>query len=409
MNPYWFVIATSLIIILSYFFNLLSKKTNVPTVLMLIIVGMIITPIIKSLGLPVINLIPILEVLGIIGLIMIVLDATLDLKLEKRKWPIIWKSFFVALGCLIVTTIFCAIVMKFLLGIEFYAAVVCAIPLSIISSVIVIPSVNKLQDNKREFMIYESTFSDVLGIMFFYFLIDANKASGIKNVTMNITGDVLLTIGISILVSYLLIFLFQHVKTQVKLFFMIAILFLLYGIGKLFHLSSLLMILIFGLIINNEQLFFRGPMKFLLNKEAFNVVLKDLKLITVESTFIARTFFFVIFGMSIVWSSINNFKVILIAIIILAAIYIIRYFNLRIVLKSDIKPELYIAPRGLITVLLYFSIPEQFLVKGSESGILLLIILVTSIIMMIGLIKSDKKPTEEEQLSTTKGSDITTD
>ena len=45
-----------------------------------------------------------------------------------------------------------------------------ATPLSILSSAIIIPSVTGLKENKKEFHIYESTFSDIIGIMMFYFL-----------------------------------------------------------------------------------------------------------------------------------------------------------------------------------------------------------------------------------------------
>ena len=51
-------------------------------------------------------------------------------------------------------------------------SLVYAVPLSIVSSAIVIPSVGSLMPEKKEFMIYEGTFSDILGIMFFYFLVE---------------------------------------------------------------------------------------------------------------------------------------------------------------------------------------------------------------------------------------------
>lgn len=43
-----------------------------------------------------------------------------------------------------------------------------AAPLSFLSSAIIIPSVSGLSNNKKDFHIYESTFSDILGIMMFY-------------------------------------------------------------------------------------------------------------------------------------------------------------------------------------------------------------------------------------------------
>ena len=78
INPYWAIIGLSLIIILSYFFHIISKKTNIPSVLMLIVLGIILKFALDAVGGGSINFFPILEVLGIVGLIMIVLEAALE-------------------------------------------------------------------------------------------------------------------------------------------------------------------------------------------------------------------------------------------------------------------------------------------------------------------------------------------
>jgi len=56
---------------------------------------------------------------------------------------------------------------------------------------------------------------------------------------------------------------------------------------------------------------------------------------------------------------------------------------------------LYIAPRGLVTILLFFAIPEEYVVEEFRSGILLFTIIVTSIIMTVSLIKDSQKEEEE--------------
>ena len=98
MNPYLLIIALASIIILSFFFNVLSKKTNIPSVLMLIGLGMGVKAWMQSQG--IINedlkLNSILEVIGNVGLVMIVLEAALDLKLEREKTGLILKSFVIA-------------------------------------------------------------------------------------------------------------------------------------------------------------------------------------------------------------------------------------------------------------------------------------------------------------------------
>ena len=91
INSYWYVIGASLIIIISYLFNLVSKKWNIPAVLLLITLGIIIR---YATGIDHIDgSSPILSILGVVGLIMIVLEAALDLELKKEKAGLIIKSF----------------------------------------------------------------------------------------------------------------------------------------------------------------------------------------------------------------------------------------------------------------------------------------------------------------------------
>ena len=394
-NSYVFIIAVSVIIILSYFFNLFSKKTNIPSVLMLILVGMLLQIPAYFFDFNKEILRPVLEILGIVGLIMIVLEAALDLKLTKERWPTIWKSSLSALLGLIVTAFAIAAIFNFFLGLSQTSALIYAIPLAIMSSAIIIPSVENLEEEKKEFMIYESTIADILGIMFFYLLIANAGESSTKVVVLDVVGNISWTIVISIIVSYLLVFVFQSIKTEVKLFLLIAVLLLLYSIGKLFSLSSLLIILVFGVVLQNSKLFFFGFMRKWLKPDAIKVVLKDFKLITSESSFVVRTFFFVIFGITLSLSSLLSIQVFLISGLVLGSIYLLRFAVLKLIIRKDLKPQLYIAPRGLVTILLFFAIPEEYIVEDFRSGILLFVIIVTSIIMTVSLIKNSRHEEEE--------------
>ena len=167
---------------------------------------------------------------------------------------------------------------------------------------------------------------------------------------------------------------------------MLSVLILLYGMGKLLHLSSLLIILFFGLVLNNKEVFFRGFLKRLINVDTFQTILKDFKTIIYETAFVVRTFFFILFGMYVTFDSLANISVLSISFLILGVLYAIRYLNLKIFLRTEVYPELFIAPRGLITILLFFAIPEELVDARFDPAILLITILASSIIMMIALI-----------------------
>jgi Kef-type K+ transport system membrane component KefB len=400
-NSYTIVIIASMIVIVSYLFNIISSKTGVPSVLLLIGLGMIFRGVAGYMDISFgTYLFDALEILGIVGLIMIVLEAALDLELNRSKWPVISKSFLVAFASLIISSFAIALIIQYLIVAEFMVALVYAIPLSIISSAIIIPSIGELSKDKREFMIYESTFSDILGIMYFYFLLGNLDNENVGDVVWDIASNIVMTIVLSVVISYALVLIFQRLKTQVKLFLLVAVLLLLYSIGKIFHLSSLLIILIFGLVINNYKVFFRGKLAKLINLSALHSILGNFHLVTMESAFVIRTFFFVIFGLSIDLSSLLDTWALLVSIIIVISLFGVRALFLKLVVKENLNPQLFMAPRGLITILLFFSIPTHLQLETFSSAILLYTILITSSAMAIALIASGKhlEPVEAVQL-----------
>lgn len=399
-GPYTFIIAASLVILLSFIFGMVAKKTNIPAVLMLIALGVGIQYLLKYAGVENINFFPVLELLGIVGLIMIVLEAALELELKKENAGMIFKSFVVAvLG--LGASVFAAGLILLLMVPEmtWLTALLYATPLSILSSAIIIPSVGSLVKHKKEFHIYESTFSDILGIMLFYFLIGMLDAQMPVEIGADDHGNPVtaffislgLTIAIALISSYILLSIFQHIKGGAKLFLLIAMLLLLYAVGKKMHLSPLIIILVFGLVVSNSKLFFRGILAPLLHKEKFHDMEHGLHVVTLETAFVVRTFFFVIFGASIALASLLSFDVLFVSLALLGSIYIVRWVFLRIFVGKDIKPQLWIAPRGLITVLLFYAIPENYMNPSFNSGILLFIIIATGLVMTGGMIAASRK------------------
>lgn len=389
------IIGASIIVILSFWFNGISKKTSIPSVLMLIVLGVILqyayrfitgqeVDFARALTTP-------LAVLGTIGLIMIVLEAALELKLSRDKLIPILKSMAIALIGLVASAWVAALIIyQFIPDMTMQSAWIYATPLSILSSAIIIPSVSGLPEAKKEFHIYESTFSDIMGIMMFYFLVGGLNPAEDSGVA-GFAGNFALTLVIAIVASYAILLIFQQIKSQAKLFLLIAVLLLLYGVGKAFHLSALIIILIFGLVIANVKLFFPGKMRVFLEKEKMAQIYHELHIITLETAFVVRTFFFVIFGLTIVISSLFDFKVALVSILILISIYGLRFLILRAFIGKDILPQLFIAPRGLITVLLFYAIPKEAEIASFESGILLFVIIGTSLVMTWAMIKNKHK------------------
>ena len=409
INSYYLIISASIIVIISYLFNIVSRKTNIPSVLLLITLGLLIKGGLAIAGLDEINWFPPLEILGIIGLIMIVLESALDLELSKDKGKVIFKAFTVALLSIAVNIYVIAEIYRLFFVMDFFTAALYAIPISIISSAIVIPSIGGLPEEKKEFLIYESTFSDILGIIAFYSLLMFPEHDTVSSFAVEVSVGFAITLVLSVIFSYILLYLSQKINTHIKLFLLISILILFYAVGKVFHLSSLIIILIFGLIMNNRHIFIPKFLKPKFDEKALSAITNDIKLITLETSFVVRTFFFVIFGITLTLSAVADFKVVVITFLLLVVIYGGRYLFLRFLVgKDSVFPELFIAPRGLITILLFYAIPDEHAISDFNHGILFLLIIATSIIMTYALVKFRKKnvqPVEESPVPEQNGNE----
>lgn len=394
MNTYSILIVLCILVIFSYFFDLFARKTNVPSVLLLLGLGVGLRFVSDNLELTPIDFSNLLPILGTVGLILIVLEGSLELKYEKGKATLIRNAFAASFFILLITAFAIAGLFKFITDQSFYFCLINAIPYSVISSAIAIPSVSGLIAHKKEFIIYESSFSDILGIMLFNFVI-LNSA---------VTGDSFLMLGWELVLIALLslgfcfglLFIMGRMKHHVKFFLIIASVVLIYSVGKSYHLSSLSIVLVFGLFLENIELvlnwldnrkLLRG-IRSIFYYNQFHDDLIQLKNFSTESAFLLRTFFFLVFGYTLDISSILDVEIARNGLYLLTVIYILRYTYMRISNKKHIWPEILISPRGLISVLLFLQIPGEMLIFAESQGLLVFMIITTSLLMTIALIAS---------------------
>jgi NhaP-type Na+/H+ or K+/H+ antiporter len=129
-------------------------------------------------------------------------------------------------------------------------------------------------------------------------------------------------------------------------------------------------------------------------QEQVNSLNQLLHSITAESSFLIRTFFFVLFGFSIDFQTILDNNVMRVGGVIVLALFMVRFLYFRFFLKTNVFPEVFFIPRGLITIVLFYKIPENLRLNNFDEGIWFFIILVTGAIMTIGMLFYKKKPSE---------------
>lgn len=398
MDSYTLVIYLAGIVIISYLYNIISRKTRIPSVLLLLGTGIFLRNFFDGRFLPFDVISKGVETLGIIGLIMIILEAALDLNIRKDKLLMIGKAFMSALIILIFSSFFIAYLMNYMLKEPFVNCLIYAVPLSIVSSAIVLPSVDMLTPERKEFIIYEASFSDILGILFFNYLISVEQFTPLSGIMY--AGNIVLGSGLSFVVALLLIYLMSKITLHVKFFLMFAVLIGLYTIGKLLKLPSLIIILLFGLLVNNPSLIRPKFLLNMINLDSFKKLGEQLKDITAETSFIVRTFFFLLFGYSINTAVLIEKNVLIIGSLIVLLLLLVRFVFLKYLNpKENPLPELLIMPRGLITILLFYNIPVANTLDNFNQGILFFVILVTSFIMMLGLLGTKQEVVEEIESS----------
>lgn len=393
LNPFIIIIAFSLLIIVSYLFSQFSKLSKIPSVLLLLALGIAMQYVGSYLGFKPPNLHHVLRILGITGLMVIVLEGGLDIKIEKSNLKRIGRAAISASMILVGTAFLIGLIIKFVtIHITFLEAVIYALPLSIVSSAIVIPSIHGLSKSKQEFMILESTFSDILGIMFFEFWI--MEAQSIGHKAGSIATNVLISVVLSVALSFVLVVTFNKIKTKIKFFLFLSILALLFSVGEYFHFSALLIILIFAVILNNFKLFFQGKLKRFIDEKSTQNLRDDFNFITLETSFIIRTFFFFVFGYTLNLDGIFNTYVIIVSLSIILSIIAIRYLSLFATIRTNFNSILLLAPRGLVSILLYTRITEVGIPIPFSEGIIALVVIGSNIVMMLGLILFKKDTLE---------------
>lgn len=405
MNTLTILFVLPLLIIFSYIFDSIAKKTKFPSVILLMFTGMLIRLGVDFYGEVELQFLDqLIPVLGTLGLILIVLEGALELDIERKKIPLILKGFLAALVILIANIVGLSFIFETVLLLERTTAVVYAIPLSIISSAVAIPSASGLLTKDKEFVVYESTFSDILGIMAFNYALTQyqNQAPLIGIQPLFELGlQIIGVIAISIAITYCLFQLLQQIEQHIKFFLILALLVLVYAFGKYFHLPALVTIFIFGLFLKNVTALLPQFLQKHLNIEKTHQGLHEFHLLTAESTFLVKTFFFLFFGFSISFGQFDSIMPLLYGSLILVVMIGVRYVYFLLT-QFNLKPGplMYMSPRGLISILLFLQIKDiDFISKTTliDERVLLVVILLSMFVMTFGNLKH-KTPEENEEV-----------
>ena len=397
------IITICTLLLLAYIFTISSSKTKIPSVILLLILGWFVKQASDVFHIVIPDLNPLLPILGSVGLVLIVLEGSLELKLNKEKLPFVNKTFITAIVPLIITAFIIAFAFSYILEVSFKDGLINAIPLCIISSAIAISSVGHLNSFNKEFAIYESSLSDIIGVLFFNFIV-LNAVIDFNSV-MHFGLQILIMIGISFIATAFLAFLLSKIDHHVKFAPIALLIILIFAVSEVYHLPALIFIMFFGLIMENFDELDKFEWIHKLKPKQLDKEVQKFKELIMEAAFLIRSLFFLLFGFLMKTEDVLNPETLEIALGIVILIYLIRSLQLTY-FKVKLMPLLFIAPRGLITILLFLSIPEANRIPFVSKALIIQVIVLSALFMMVGLIfnkqekeKVDMKNDDDDTLS----------
>lgn len=359
-----------LLVFAGHLLEVLFRRTQIPDVLWLVLIGLFIGP---TLGL----LHP--SDLGKVGfflaklaLIVILFEGGADMHIEFLRGSL-RSAFMLGMLGFAVFACVCGVVGGVLLDLSPLEAALFGSILGATSAIVVIPIIRglKVSKNAETLLIVESVLADVVCIVVTLALLDA-YVSG-KDVHIGrLVGDILTSFVMASIIGALGGVVWSYLLTRVKQFphttvTTIAFLLFLYGFCEILGYSGAISSLAFGFTLGNVQ---NMPMRVFREYVRFKPVELDRidKMFFGELSFLLKVFFFVYLGISMFFNSLFVLGVgaLLTVLMLVARILLVKLILGRSSSAKDAAVISVMVPRGLVPAVLVLILIE----KGVEKAII---------------------------------------
>jgi len=389
------LLAASVVIILGVLGEAFFKKTGIPDILLLMVLGIIIGPV-----LGIIQPEAVLEIVpyfAAVALIIIMFDGGLNLHIGKVLKTAHFAIILVIVGFALSVGIVAGLA-HYGLGWEWIDSILLGTIVGGSSSIIVFSLVQKIRisDDAKSMLSFESALTDIFAVIIAFVLFEA-ALSG--EFSLDLLG---ITIGKAVLVGLVLgfgvgipwMFVISKLKNaQHSYMLTIGMVFLLFFLATSFGESGALTALVFGLMLGKKTYFSR-LLKVKFPEDTIDNSLHN------QVTFLVRAFFFVFVGLL---ASFAQLEYVIFGVVAAIGIYIGRIIITKSVLvrgfsKLDKKVTSVMIPRGLAAAVLA-TFPLSMGLPNAEAypQIIFFVIFTSVLITTIGLGGAKKIPPPESQ------------
>jgi len=369
------------------------KRTGIPDIAFLMILGVIIGPVLGIIQPQVV--IEVVPYFAALALIIIMFDGGLNLDL-RHMVKTAHFTIFLAVFSFIISVAIVAMFGHYGLGWEWLDSVLLGTIVGGSSSIIVFNLVRnfRVSEETRSMLSFESAITDILATIIAFILFEAILSSQFD---LNFIGE---TFGRAIAVGLILGFgvgiPWMYITTKLEnaqhgYMLTLGLLFVLFFMANSFGESGALTALVFGLMLGNKHRLSR-ILKFKLPKIERDDSMHN------QLTFLVRAFFFVFVGLL---ASFGQLEYIVFGILATIAIYVGRVVTTRVSLtkrfsKIDKRVTEAMIPRGLAAAVLA-TFPLTYGLPNAEAypQIVFFIIMTSVIITTIGLGRAKKIPSPE--------------
>ena len=387
------LLAAGVVIFLGVAGEAFFKRTGVPDVAFLMILGVILGPVLGIIQPEVVT--QVVPYFAAIALIIIMFDGGLNLDLKHMAKTAHFAIFLAIIG-FVVSVVIVTVIAHYGIGWEWMDSILLGSIVGGSSSVIVFGLVRNIRvsEEGKNMLSFESAITDILATIIAFIMFQAILTGEFSLTVLSETIGTALVVGLVLGLGVGIPWMYVTTKlgnAQHSYMLTLGILFVLFFMANTFGESGALTALVFGLMLGNKDRLSR------IFKFKVRMIESDDPTHS-QLTFLVRAFFFVFVGLL---ASFGQIEYVVLGIVATIAIYFSRIIIAKATLtkrfsKLDKKVTEVMIPRGLAAAVLA-TLPLTFGLPNAEAypQIVFFIILSSVIITTIGLGSAKKIPPPE--------------
>jgi len=375
------------IITIGFLGNLLFRKTGLPDILFLLLIGIILGPLLQVF--PREALLPIIPYLTTLALMIILFDSGLNMNLYKVLSQSL-RSTILAILYISFVTLGIGLVAHFLLGLGWLEALMLSPMVAGTSSIVIIPLVSKLKmdGNIGVTLSLESTITDVLNVILLLTILEVYFIGylNIQNTLSSIAAEFAVGIVFGFIVGIVwLRVLFLIRREEYTYILTLAMLLLSYTAAQMLGGNGALAALIFGLVLGNDKDVIR-ILRMKISAHSLKRVKSFLKRFHREISFLIRAIFFVFLGLIYDITGIPLLTGIIYGVTFTVIALVLRYAavyiaTLRSPMSSYRNIMTFMCGQGLANATLSIIVYQRLVEAGVPYALIYPVIVVNVIIM----------------------------